>query len=153
RDRPALCQQAAAAGKHVLVEDPLGLSAAAAAPAVNACAKAGVRLMVGQAFPYLPPLQGIRARLDARQLREPGLLRIHRWEQPETPMALTREIDLACWLFGNGPSELFATGRPDYIQVHLGFPGGGMALIDHARPLPPDDGYYSLALIGSTGAA
>ena len=41
----------------------------------------------------------------------------------------------------------------EYLQVHLGFEGGGMALIDVAHSLPPGDGYRSLALIGSLGAA
>src|SRR4051794_9840702 len=77
QDRAALCRQAAAAGKHVLVENPLALSAAAAAEAINACNKAGVRLMVAQAFRYLPALQVIRASLEAGKLGAPGLLRIH----------------------------------------------------------------------------
>jgi predicted dehydrogenase len=37
--------------------------------------------------------------------------------------------------------------------LHLGFAGGGMAVIDYAETLPPGDGYFSLSLIGSTGAA
>jgi len=40
------------------------------------------------------------------------------------------------------------------MQLHLGFPAGGMALIDCARTLSTRSGsYYSLTLIGSTGAA
>jgi predicted dehydrogenase len=39
------------------------------------------------------------------------------------------------------------------VQLHLGFPNGGMALIDHSWTLPPGDSYFSLSLIGSTGAA
>src|SRR5205085_8908378 len=70
------------------------------------------------------------------------------------PAELFDEIDLACWLFGQPPSEVYAAGRPpDYAQLHLGFPGGGMALIDYARTLPPGDAYFSLSLIGSAGAA
>ena len=40
-----------------------------------------------------------------------------------------------------------------YVQVHLGFAHGGMALIGVANTLPPGDGYRSLTLIGSSGAA
>jgi myo-inositol 2-dehydrogenase/D-chiro-inositol 1-dehydrogenase len=42
---------------------------------------------------------------------------------------------------------------PDYTQLHLGFAGGGMALIDGTSSLPPGDGYFALSLIGSAGAA
>jgi predicted dehydrogenase len=71
------------------------------------------------------------------------------------------EIDLACWVFGRLPTAVYSVGgRPlpsqiegfDYMQLHLGFPGGGMALIDYARTLPVGDCYYSLSVIGSTGA-
>lgn len=160
-----LCQRAAAEGKHVLVESPLALSAKAAGDILAACASAGVRLMVGQVFRFLPSLQAVKASLDSSQLGEPGLLRIHRWEPPDPRterVTLTREIDLACWLFGNHPTEVYAVGRwlfrrqpenPDYVQLHLGFPAGGMALIDHVQTLPPGDSYYSLSLIGSAGAA
>jgi predicted dehydrogenase len=161
----SLCQRAATAGKHVLVDSPLALSATAATDVIAACASAGVRLMVGQEFRFLPSLQEIKASLDSGQLGEPGLLRIHRWEPPGPPtevLPLTREIDLACWLFRQSPATVYAVGRrlsrrepeePDYVQLHLGFSGGGMALIDHAQTVPPGDGYYSLSLIGSTGAA
>ena len=67
---------------------------------------------------------------------------------------VTSEIDVANWLFEDLPSEVYATGRgDDYLQVHLGFPNGGMALIDCASSLPDGGGYFSLSVIGSTGAA
>jgi myo-inositol 2-dehydrogenase/D-chiro-inositol 1-dehydrogenase len=170
-----LCQRAAQAGKHLLVEGPLAPSAGAAAEILTACASAGVRLMAGQAFRFLPALQVVKARLDAGRLGEPGLLRIHRWDPllptpthgagwgATSPLLLdvTREIDLACCFFNQYPTEVHAVGRPTvpsqpgqwaYLQLHLGFAGGGMALLDRARTLPPGDGYFSLSLIGSAGA-
>jgi hypothetical protein len=39
------------------------------------------------------------------------------------------------------------------VQVHLGFPGGGMALLDFDGRLPPGDGYRSLSVIAFAGAA
>src|SRR5439155_8096691 len=109
----------------------------------------------------------------------PGLLRIHRWEpfeiadcrlqiadfrtesassDPQFHMSHSHvidEIDLGNWLFGQLPDAVYAVGRqnPDHLQVHLGFSDGGMALIDSARTLPAGDGYFSLTLIGSAGAA
>ena len=67
-------------------------------------------------------------------------------------------MDLACWLFGNRPSAIYTIGRgavplPEYVQAHLGFDGGGISAIDYTRTLPRGDGYQSLTLIGSAGAA
>jgi predicted dehydrogenase len=158
-----LCRRTAEAGKHLLVEGPPG---SCDSEVVAACARAGARLMVGQSFRFLPSIQAVKASLDAGQLGEPGLLRIHRWEAPDPHSELmspvTREIDLACWLFGQRPREVYATARwvsqarfqqPEYVQLHLGFANGGVALIDHAQSLSPGDGYYALSLIGSKGSA
>ena len=41
----------------------------------------------------------------------------------------------------------------DYIQFHLGFTNGGMAMIDLAASLPSGGDYYSLTMIGEKGAA
>jgi myo-inositol 2-dehydrogenase/D-chiro-inositol 1-dehydrogenase len=162
-----LCLRAVAAGKHVLAEGPPVASAEDVRRLLAACA--GVRLMVGAVSRFLPSLRVVKESLDAGRLGEPGLLRVHRWEPRDLRgessgeggrllHRLTREIDLACWLFGQHPTEVYAAAppyppEPDYAQLHLGFPRGGMALIDCARTLPPGDSYFSLSLIGSTGAA
>src|SRR5262249_25521148 len=66
---------------------------------------------------------------------------------------LVRDLDLAGWLFGTLPNVVYAVEQADGgVLAHLGFPGGGMALID-LSVLPPGDSYHSLSLIGSTGAA
>jgi predicted dehydrogenase len=112
---------------------------------------------------------------DAGRLGVPGLLRIHRWKPGERGRErhgaagaqddagtlvrrIVGEIDLACWMFNQRPETVYAvgcsqTGSSDYVQVHLGFKGGGMALIDYAETLPQGDGYFSISLIGSIGAA
>jgi myo-inositol 2-dehydrogenase/D-chiro-inositol 1-dehydrogenase len=164
RSRVPLFERAASAGKHILVDWPLALAPSRADEVIAACEQAGVCLMVGQESRFLPSVQAVKASLDSGKLGEPGLLRLHRWEAPPPGKAparpLTREIDLACWFFGDGPSTIFATSRPstgtewpDYVHLHLGFPNGGMALIDHAQMLPAGGGYFSLSLIGSAGAA
>ena len=84
-------------------------------------------------------------------------LRIHSWNINNRESILSQlvcEIDLALWLFGKAPTEIYAVGNEEqhYIQVHLGFSKGGMALIDSAV-LPSGSPYYSLSVIGSTGAA
>lgn len=116
---------------------------------------------------YLPSRQLIKKQL-AGPLGEPGLIRLHRWEPPSTdraggpaalPDPLLRDIDLALWLAGRRPNRVYAVeqkaaGAPGrFVQVHLGFAGGGMALLDYSSRLPPGDGYQSLSVIAARGAA
>ena len=177
--RGPLVEKAAAAGKHMLVEMPLALSTDAADAAIRVCRAAGVRLMVGQATRFMESHRMVKESLASGKLGAPGLLRIHRWE-PLGPDAwrlsrvgadrnggtlmreVVREIDLANWLFEGLPTEVYAIGRspgghqPDahgYVQVHMGFPEGGMAMIDYSKTLPQGPGYSSLSVIGSTGGA
>lgn len=174
------CQRAAAAGKHILVQPPLAPSAAAAEQVIAACRTAGVRLMVGEPLRFRSDVQTVKASLASGRLGAAGLVRIHRWE-PLSPdsaalakldhgeadangfgqLSLVGETDLAAWLFQGRPTAVYAVGcQPcsapaeshDYVQLHLGFPDGGMALVDHAWTLPPGDGYFSLSVIGSSGA-
>ena len=55
---------AAAAGKHVFSEKPLGVNATEAARAAQACADAGVTLGVGYNWRYQPALREIRRLID-----------------------------------------------------------------------------------------
>ena len=161
-----LIEKAAGAGKHVLVEMPLASSTDAADAAIDACWSAGVCLMVGQAMRFLESHRKVKERLVSGDVGAPGALCIHHWEPRTSGGAaidrVIREIDLANWLFATPPTEVYAVsrGQPevgsrdhDYVQVHLGFPEGGMALIDHSMTLPPGPGYFSLTMLGSAGAA
>ena len=89
-----------------------------------------------------------------------GLVRLHLWEphqgEPSGPVAnqLLAHLDLVCWLFNQSPAVVYAQGHgPGYVQLHLGFSSSGMALVDYATTLPQQDDYFSLSLIGSSGAA
>ncbi len=174
------CQNAAQAGKHVLADLPLAGSRDTALQVISACSEAGVCLMVGQALRFTPSLRTVKESLAAGQLGDPGLVRIHSWKATDDeknrghiddsePAAgaglllarVSREVDLACWLFDTRPDAVYAveseaarprSGGLPYLQLHLGFADGGMALID-SQTLPEGDGYFSLSLIGSTGAA
>src|SRR3990172_3843576 len=55
-----LAIQAAQAGKHVLLEKPMGVNLQDATRIVESCHKAGVRLTVNFSFRYLPILQVVR---------------------------------------------------------------------------------------------
>lgn len=174
-----LTSKAASAGKHVLVEPPLGLSAREADTAIASCQSAGVRLMIGHRTRYLEPLQKIKQNLESGKLGDPGLVRIHHWEPlPESSKIhlkqdsagsggtilarVVQDIDVAIWLYGELPTEIYAVGRkqstpealdPDYVQLHFGFSRGGMSLIDYSMTLPQGPEYFSLSVIGSSGAA
>ena len=59
---------AAAAGKHVFTEKPLGLTVADSARAVEACARAGVTLAVGYNWRQQPALREMRRMIDDGRL-------------------------------------------------------------------------------------
>jgi predicted dehydrogenase len=167
---PAAVGRLLSAGAHVLlVADPCppgdvieGLFGAART--------AGVRLAVVNPDRYLPSRQLVRRQLP-EPLGEPGLIRLHRWEPAaaggpsETaglPEPLVRDLDVTLWLAGRRPDRVYAvepkgdesaTPAGRYVQVHLSFPGGGMALLDFDNRLPPGDGYQSLSVIAAAGAA
>ncbi|MBM3833830.1 MAG: Gfo/Idh/MocA family oxidoreductase [Verrucomicrobia bacterium] len=170
--------RAAQAGKHILCQSPMALFRHEAAEIISVSRAARICLMIGQDLRFAPAIRVVKENGESGRLGEPGLLRIHRWQASECspglsdilpcdrPVAnplwpLLPEIDLACWLFGRGPEIVYATARREekptntrgYVQLHLGFSDGGMALIDYAETLPKDDGYFSLSLIGSKGAA
>ena len=165
--RASLVQQAVRAGKHVLIEPPLAETATEAERLAEAARAAGVRLMPAHADRFRGDGRAVKASLDQGELGRAGLLRIHHWfpaseEGGNVFPRVLAALDLALWVFDGLPTHVHASARPcgaaslseaEYLQVHLGFDGGGMALIDLARTLPAGDGYRSLALIGSLGAA
>jgi predicted dehydrogenase len=173
--RAGLARVASDAGRHLLLAGPLASTSNEARAVVGACRAAGVCLMSGPLLRFLPAHRVIKDRLNAGRLGAPGLVRIHQWRassdpgRPVPPESrrgrlvgrLADAVDLAAWLFDARPECVYATARPgeaaglpDYIQVHLGFPGGGMALIDRADTLPAGARpYFAATLIGSRGAA
>lgn len=60
--------QAAAAGKHVFCEKPLGMTAQSARRSVNACRKAGVVLGIGHERRFEPAMQKLKGMIDAGKL-------------------------------------------------------------------------------------
>ncbi len=137
------------AGKHVLLS-PGGRWSKARLQALASIANASnVQFIVANPDRYLPSRKLIRQQLDAGKLGVPGLIRVHRWEPAPTQESVFRDLDLVLWYFGNSPNVVYAVQH----VIHLGFPGGGMALLDHAHGIPDGDGCYYLSLIGSSGAA
>ena len=119
----------------------------------------------GHRWRFEASVRAVRESLQAGQLGEPCLLRIHRWRampenatfsQSERREDLAAQLDLALWLFNQRPETVYATGprknAESALSIHLGFSDGGMAVIHFAR-MPPGEDYYSLHLIGENGAA
>jgi len=160
---------AEASQKHVILNAPGGDSL----PAIELLmdgdpqTKKDNYLAIRDTLRSTPSIQVIKERLDSGKLGSPSLLRVHRWrsinhdERAPLTNTLFADVDLALWLFNAKPTEVYALARgdrsadstPDFIQIHFGFPEGGMALLDFSAALPEGKGYDSLSLIGSTGAA
>ena len=113
------------------------------------------------AFPkrFSPEAIPLKQSLDAGELGQLGLLRMHLWNQKETDglQEMVHAIDLALWFFDDVPEHIHGTASIENgvkcLLIHLGFKCGGMALIDFTNSLPDGDNYESLSLIGSKGAA
>lgn len=143
-----------AAGTHVLlVAEPVPDHDSLEALFATA-QSAGVQFVVANPDRYPPSRQLIRRQIPDT-LGEPGLIRLHHWVSSSTFPAPLRDLDVTLWLAGRRPDRVYAVA-PDsgrYVQVHLGFPGGGMALLDFDGSLPSGDGYQSLSVIAANGAA
>jgi predicted dehydrogenase len=156
--------QLAQLGKHWLLGEPPASAPTDIRQASEQFRNAGLRLITRGAARCLPSNRAVFDAVRSGKLGIPGLVRIHRW-QPGGGGSLVElmhaDVDLACWLMGSRPTVVFARGVTnsersqdfDYVQVHLGFVGDAMAMIDVSRQLPTGDDYYSLSVIGSTGAA
>lgn len=159
-DVRAICD-VARSGKHLLVDLAALKTTVEAEAVIAACGEADVLTMIAQPQRFLPAIQAVRQSLDAGELGEPGLLRIHLWTAEPSGNAgqrLLGEIDLANYLLGGMPTNVYAVARqsddsPRFLQVHLGFEGGSMALVDVTTELPAGDDYYSLSLICADGSA
>ncbi len=105
-------------------------------------------------------LQAVKRSCEAGELGELALLRAHHW-LPGPVDAATRQatllgaVDVALWLFGAVPQTVYGLQQEagGGLQVHLGFSGNGMALMDFAWDLPAGGDYESLHVIGDRGAA
>lgn len=158
KKRFELAQKTALAGKHILVASPVAENSEQASELIDTCRRQGVTLMAGQSKRFAPSQVVMKSTLAAGKLGDAGLLRIHLWqsktaEDPFISAEFIAGVDLANWYFEKLPDTVYALKREGYLQTHLGFADGGMALVDIASSLPQGDCYESISLIGGTGAA
>ncbi len=161
---PEVAKRAAESGKHILASSPVAATMSDVKSLIATCNQSGVHLGICGTSRFVPSIQTVMQRLANGKLGEPGLLRFHHWEsRSDQPLVKTlyNAVDLAIWLFGALPREIQAVGKQsagstadwDYVQLHFGFPAGGMALLDFSTSLPEGQSYDSWSLIGSRGAA
>lgn len=118
------------------------------------------QLSVGPRRRFDPSLQSLFESQRSGQLGELGLLRLHRWVGGSGSDFSRKEdlfvhLDVALWLYGEMPETIYAVSRASdsIMQIHMGFPKSGMAILDFAWELPVGRDYDSLHLIGDRGAA
>ena len=157
----ALAQSALAAGKHVLVEKPLALSAADAEAVVAAAERAGKTLMVGHLMLYHPAMDRLARMIAAGELGDlhyiyalrVNLGRVRRDENAMWSLA-PHDISMILHLLGDEPATVTARGGsylqkniPDVAFVNLRFPSGVLAQIQLSWLDPRKE--RRLTLVGS----
>jgi 1,5-anhydro-D-fructose reductase (1,5-anhydro-D-mannitol-forming) len=171
----AQTEQAASAGKHVLVEKPMALTAQDCQAMIDACARAGVRLGVGFQQRHHPVHQELRRLITTGSLGEIVLLRAE-WHTAYGPWRNWRAdrsragsdilaavgvhvFDLLCWLAGPEVTEVASivdiaadTGQDQTLAASLRFAGGaiGTATITR-RARTPASGIFVLGTKGNAG--
>jgi len=152
-----LIVQAAAAGKHIFCEKPIDLDLARIGQALDAVARAGVKLQVGFNRRFDPGFRRAREAVAAGQLGRLHLLRItSRDPQPPSPAYVRvsggifldmtiHDFDMARFLAGDEAAEIYAAGSVlvdpeigragdvDTAVVSLRFSGGALGAIDNSR--------------------
>ena len=154
--------------KHVVFSSDFDLSSETLSELSALGKQNGVHVrMMNPAF-FDPARQEVWGQIQAGKLGDVGLVRCHRWEAFQWPKSvaaldlarlLAPDLCLASWLVGarqveaSLPNQVFAISRLGAVVAHLRFPNGAMAVINLASRLPGEGNYYSLSVIGSSGAA
>ncbi|MBL8849737.1 MAG: hypothetical protein JNG89_08635 [Planctomycetaceae bacterium] len=164
---PDAVARALSARQHVLLATVIGSPPQQLDRLSQLASEQGVLLTITRPDRALPSRRLIRQQIENGKLGDIGLVRICRGEpaskidssSPRLPSALISDIDLAIWLVGRAPETAYAVQRNGQqaeqrcIQVHLGFSGGGMALVTHTSVWPSQDAHQSVSVIAAGGAA
>lgn len=163
RAHAELVKAAAAAGKPVLCEKPLGLDPAAAREAVAAAATAGVELRVAFQRRFDPGWLALRDEIANGRLGTVRLFRVSHRNAKEPPNReqlgdvlfdlAVHDLDAALWLAGPVDEVLARTnGGNGSATISLRFRNGALGLIDVDRSA----GYgfeCSAEIVGARGTA
>ncbi len=125
-----LALSAIAAGKHVICEKPLSVTAADARELADAAADAGVRLFPAHVVRFFPEYVAVKAQVDAGRIGDPAVLRFVRGGQ--APRAgswffdenagggiildqMIHDLDQARWLAGE-VTQVYAVQSPESVD-------------------------------------
>src|SRR2546421_988813 len=151
-EHAAMASAAARAGKHILLEKPMGMSAEETSSVVRAVRAAGVRFAIGFNRRFAPLSQRLATLLAERP--QPWMLRYRMVDAVWTHWAINPVLgggriiseschifDYLCWLTGSEPLRIFAEAgaltHPQYpttqdnAVITLRFANGSMAAITH----------------------
>lgn len=149
-------QAAAAAGKDILCEKPIATTLADAHDALNAVARAGVRLQIGFMRHYDPAYEAAMKRVEAGEIGEPVVFKSVGRDKDVPPIAgyqsgvngmlfynnTIHDFDLARWLMRDEVTEAHAYTtvaiRPEVAQygdvvagvVNLKYAGGAIGNVE-----------------------
>jgi predicted dehydrogenase len=171
--------EAGRAGKHVHVDKPATLTVASFDEMVDATEGRGTTLMVGQTVRFQPAVAELRAQVAAGAVGDPRLLHItwytgHVWPGGWRGWQLdvaksgghpvhngTHALDLAVWLTGSEPVEVFGRDlptfaaqmpMPDSFQLLVRFASGALATIELCYALAQPGRFLRRVLLaGSAG--
>lgn len=161
----ALCREAIAAGKDVLVEKPISLAVAEGEILQAEAEAAGRILMVGHLLQYHPAFEALLAlvkagRLGAVRYAHSNRLSMGKFRLEENVLwsFAPHDVSMLLALFDAEPDSVRATGRAfvtpgieDEVQVELLFPGGGHGHVFASWLHPFKE--HRLVVIGETASA
>ncbi|HUS17813.1 MAG TPA: Gfo/Idh/MocA family oxidoreductase, partial [Chloroflexia bacterium] len=166
---------AAAAGKHVVCEKPLGRTVAQAQAMIAACRHAGVQLLVAHVVRFFPEYARAQALVAAGQIGTPAVLRLARggyrpkratgnWYLDPAKSGgmildlMIHDFDYARWIAGEVESvfarsitSVHADAPVDYGLAILRHHSGAISHIAGAWAYPPPIFRTRLELAGATG--
>jgi len=171
-----MIEESAAAGKHIFCEKPVARTLGEIDRALDAVARAGVKLQIGFNRRFDANFARVRRAISSGEIGEPHLLHIVSRDPGPPPIEYVRvsggmfldmtihDFDMARFLIGEEVEEVFAAGAVrvdpaigaagdlDTALVTLKFAGGALGVIDNSRRAVY--GYdQRVEVLGSAGGA
>jgi predicted dehydrogenase len=171
-----LATLALAAGKHILVEKPIGLNLQEAQSMISTAETNDRLMMAGQIMRFMPGVAEVRKRLMAGVIGKPlqvverryGAFRADAgpdwWKKMDGFLLLhlgSHSVDAIFWILGKNPEWAFAQGYarkidPEYGAIDaytmtIGLEGQVLAGLHHEATSGAANLVYNLLLIGETG--
>jgi predicted dehydrogenase len=165
----AAVEQAAAAGRHALVEKPMAPTVEDADAMIRAATAAGVILQVGQVERFNPALLAARPFVQAPKFIEAHRLALFQPRSLDVDVVfdlMIHDIDAVLHLVGKSPDQISAvgvavlSGNEDIANARLEFADGCVANLTASRVSQDrlrrirffqDDAYLSVDLFARTG--